>query len=461
MQGIQWMRDWDSALLADEPGLGKTMQAILAARLLWRERRINQMLVICPKSLVPTWIAEIRKWWANAISNTDIIDRDPRWKLCHSATNITIKIINYEKLPGQLTWLQGQTFAHDIIVIDEAQRIKNPDSKTARAVKALNSKRRWALTGTPLENRVADVVSIFDFLLPGLLEDEDPDYVRKRIRHFMLRRRSDEVLKDLPEMFQEDVELELGPRQRDAYDRRESDGVVKLNKKGDKVTVPHVFALITELIQLCNFEPVSGDSVKLDVLRAELEEVIDSNRKALVFSRFVDNRFGIKRIAAGAPPLWGAVQYHGKIPQRMRQETIERLQNDPAVKVMLVNYRVGGLGLNLHAANYVYLFDRWWNPAVEDQAIKRVHRIGQKNKVIVRRFMCTDTIEERIVRKLAEKRRLFAHVIDETKLSPEALGLGGEELFSLFKDLTVRPRQMKSSRSGQRPETSSSGSSGR
>ncbi len=452
--GIKWLHDRDGGLLADEMGLGKTMQAILAARLLWREHEIERVLVICPKVLIPTWLAELRKWWPDVLHNTKVIEGDPQRWLSSMSSGIAFKLINYEKLALHREWLAGQGFAHDLVIIDEAQRIKNAESKTAMAVKALHARRRWALTGTPLENRVEDLVSIMDFVRPrrGFLTCEQrmllsilgtllEDTIRGRVKPHMLRRHTNEVLKDLPPMLVEDVELELGERQRQAYERAECEGVVELNARGDTVTVTHVFALIMRLKQLCNFDAVSGESVKIDGLREDLDELVQSGRKALVFSGFTDERFGVKRIAASLPPDCSPIAFHGGLGDRVRRAVIKSFNEDPAVRVMVLNYRVGGLGLNLHAANYVYLFDRWWNPAVEDQAIKRAHRIGQQDRVIVRRFVCRDTVEERIVAKLAEKRRLFARVNDEAGLSSEAMGFTEEELFSLFRELKVRPKR--------------------
>ncbi|MGH9426231.1 MAG: restriction endonuclease, partial [Terriglobia bacterium] len=217
------------------------------------------------------------------------------------------------------------------------------------------------------------------------------------------------------------------------------------NEKGDSITVTHVFALINKLRQICNFAQGSGESAKAELLLKELEEIVESGRKALIFGQFVDERFGLKRLAKciaesesfrkGTKPL----ELHGGIRPQQRESIQEQFQKDPNHQVLLLNYAVGGVGLNLQAANYVFLFDRWWNPAVEDQAIKRCHRLGQEHKVFAKRFYCKGTIEERILKKLGEKRRLFRHVIDEERPA-DALGLSEEEIFSLF-NLTVRPRR--------------------
>jgi|GEM_PF-696183 len=452
--GIGWLRDRDSALLADEMGLGKTMQAIIAARLLWHDDNINRILVICPKPLIDTWLEEIDKWWRAAHPNTHVIDQNPQRYLRLATDNMTIKIINYERLARLVDWVRAKPFSHDLIIIDEAQRIKNPDTSTARAVKALRAKRRWALTGTPLENRVGDVVSIFEFLRPGLLECDDAEYVRERIKPFFLRRRAEEVLKELPQIDDHDIPLELGHKQRRAYDHAERDGVVQLNEKGDTVTFTHVFTLIQRLMQLCNFEPVSGESAKVERIAEDLAEINDNGHKVLLFSQFTSDDFGLKRLAKQLPKECRSdtpveiAQMHGKVPEGQRKASLKRFESDPDLNTMLLQYRVGGSGLNLQAANYVYLFDRWWNPAVEDQAVKRVHRIGQKNKVFVRRLYCKNTIEERILQKLAEKRSIIAQVIDDAslepdRLTPETVGLTEEELFGLFKGLKARPKRLR------------------
>lgn len=211
LAGIKWLYDRHSGLLADEMGLGKTMQAILAARLLWREHRLERILIVCPKALIPNWCRELREWWPNGRDGTRVIEAQSKWWLNIALPAVIIKIINYDKLALLVDWLPHQPFRHDLVIVDEAQRFKNPDTKTARAIRALKTDRRWALTGTPLENRAGDVVSIFDFVRPGLLENDDPDYVGERIKPFMLRRRTQEVLSELPDILIEDIELELGP----------------------------------------------------------------------------------------------------------------------------------------------------------------------------------------------------------------------------------------------------------
>jgi len=189
------------------------------------------------------------------------------------------------------------------------------------------------------------------------------------------------------------------------------------------------------LKQICNFDPLTGQSAKLEQLQADLTEVAESGRKAIVFSQWVQP---LERIAEALQPL-GPLQFHGKVAQRDRQRVLYQFENDSAKHVLLMSYGTGSVGLNLQFANYVFLFDRWWNPAVEDQAINRAHRIGQKDPVFVTRFISQGTIEGRIAEVLEKKRQLFNELIEQNG-APPTLGLTQEEVFSLF-DLKARPRR--------------------
>ena len=172
----------------------------------------------------------------------------------------------------------------------------------------------------------------------------------------------------------------------------EDEGIVHLNELGDTITVQHVFQLVMRLKQICNFDPLTGESAKLEQLLTDMEEVADSGRKAIVFTQWVEPL----QMLAKALAAYGPLQYHGQIPQAERTPILDRFRSDPDCRVLLMSYGTGSVGLNLQFANYVFLFDRWWNPAVEDQAINRAHRIGQKHPVTVTRFLSEDTIEERI-----------------------------------------------------------------
>jgi HJR/Mrr/RecB family endonuclease len=444
LQGVHWLMERRNALLADEMGLGKTMQAILAARLLWRQRKIENILIICPKSLIGNWKREIRKWWAEIADNISEPLADKLWFLRQSGPTVPLKLINYEALARDAVReaLIREDIEHDLVIIDEAQRIKTASSKTSVAVKHLRGRYCWALSGTPLENRAEDLVSIMEFVRPECVRGIQPSAVGRAAKPYILRRRLDDpdVGMQLPPKVDQDVEVELTEAQRRNYDAAEKQRVMQLNAQGESVTVQHVFQLIRYLVQICNFDPSSGESAKMDRLIEDFEEVAESDKKAIVFSQFVSEAFGLKRVSRELTSHSHRVmELHGEITAANREPIIDRFNNSPAERALLVNYTVGGVGLNLQAAAYVFLFDRWWNPAVEDQAIKRAHRYGQKNRVIVRRFFCKNTIEERILSVLRKKRRLFRELIDDER-PHEAMGLTEDELFSLF-DLKVRPNR--------------------
>ena len=249
----------------------------------------------------------------------------------------------------------------------------------------------------------------------------------RTVSDYVLRRTKDQVLTEMPPKLFRDADLELTPQQRETYRMAEEEGVVRLSEMGTGATIQHVFELVLRLKQICNFDPLSGESSKLERLEADLEEIAVSGRKAIIFSQWVAT---IQRLAH-ALRRFGPLEYHGKIPSNQRDAVIRRFREDADAHVILMSYGAGGVGLNLQFANYVFLFDRWWNPAVEDQAINRAHRIGVSGPVTVTRFLVLDTIEERIDRVLQEKRELFDTIFSGAE-GPRKLSLTQQELFGLF-----------------------------
>jgi SNF2 family DNA or RNA helicase len=435
LEGIAFLMPRHAALLADEMGLGKTVQTLLSLRLLFHAGLVQRVLIVCPKPLVFNWCRELRNWSVDLpfeVITGDNAARRRTWLV----SNCPLKLVNYEILTRDAAILEEEPVRFDVVVLDEAQRIKNRESKTAQAARAIRRSRSWALTGTPIENRPDDLVNIFAFVDADRIPPETPArQLPKYTADCILRRTKEDVLTDMPPKVIRDAVLELTPAQRESYDLAEKDGIIRLNELGDTISVQHVFELVMRLKQICNFDPATGESAKLERLQADLEEVADSGRKAIIFSQWVSPL----EVLARELGALGVVQFHGKVPAKERGAVLERFRNDPKVHVILMSYGTGSVGLNLQFANYVFLFDRWWNPAVEDQAIGRAHRIGQKNPVIVTRFMTQGTIENRIAEVLDAKRRLFEEVLAQNG-PPPRLGLDEDEIFGLF-DIRSRPKR--------------------
>ncbi|XZE22587.1 DEAD/DEAH box helicase [Pirellulaceae bacterium SH449] len=427
MEGIAFLFPRAAAVLADEMGLGKTMQAITTIRMLLLSNELSNVLLICPKPLVTNWVREFRQWAPEipvAVIEGDAHRRHFIW----SNPQAPVKIANYELMMRDRDQIDNGNLQFDLVVLDEAQRIKNRNSTTSEIVRSIPRKRSWALTGTPIENSTEDLVSIFEFLSPGYLNDDmHLKSLGKASRDYVLRRTKDKVLTDMPPKLFRAADLDLTPEQRLSYKSAEEEGVVQLNELGESVTIQHVFELVLRLKQICNFDPLTGASAKYERLEADLEEIAASGQKAIVFSQWVDTLNILEERLAKYNPI----QYSGRVPSSKRDGVIDQFKNDPKTKVILMSYGAGAVGLNLQFCHYVFLFDRWWNPAVEDQAINRAHRLGVKQAVTVTRMMSTETIEERIHNVLEEKRELFQSLFAETGV-PRSMGLSQKEIFGLF-----------------------------
>ncbi len=416
-------------------GLGKTAQVIIALRLLFNAGLIRNALVVCPKSLVINWTRELRTWGEDIPFEVVVGDTAAR-KATWFGSKCPLKLVNYELLTRDADFVLDDRVEFDVVVLDEAQRIKNRESKTARVVRAVHRDRSWAMTGTPVENRMEDLVNIFAFLDPDRIPPGTPAKMLPALTaEYIIRRTKEDVATDIPPRIIRDAHLELSPAQRDAYDLAEREGVVHLNALGDTITVQHVFELVMRLKQICNFDPRTGQSAKLEQLLADMDEVAECGRKAIVFSQYVEP---LERLAVALRPF-GPLQYHGRVPHAERQTILDRFKTDPARHVLLMSYGTGSVGLNLQFTNYVFLFDRWWNPAVEDQAINRAHRLGQKDPVFVTRFVSQQTIEGRIAVILERKRQLFSELLEQNG-PPPALGLTEADVFGLF-DIRARPKR--------------------
>ena len=395
-EGVAFLYPRHAAILADEMGLGKTMQAITAIRLLLRRGEVRSVLLVCPKPLVTNWQRRVPALGAGGAGAGDRRRSGParlamavaRRAACESPTTKSSSATARFSTAKVLISLREMTRVGRTQRFGDAavrslrpgrpRRIaadQEPRQHHQQVVRGLARRRSWALTGTPVENSAEDLVGIFEFLAPGFLSPEmKPRKMGRAASDYVLRRTKDKVLTELPPKMFRDAELELSPEQRETYRLAEEEGVVRLTEMGDSATIQHVFELVLRLKQICNFDPATGASAKLERLEADLEEVAASGRKAIVFSQWVGTIERARQLAAAVRPAANITARFANSPAAT--PSIRRFRDDPSAHVLLMSYGAGAVGLNLQFASYVFLFDRWWNPAVEDQAINRAHRIG-------------------------------------------------------------------------------------
>ena len=433
-EGVQALLDSDRLLLADDMGLGKTVQAIAALRILHAQGAISSCLVAAPASVLDQWRREIDKWapeLSAIIIRGPVSDRAWQW-----AARVDVTLVSYDTLRadfGGRAPAAVRTKRWDVVVADEAQRIKNRND-TSDTLKKLRRTRSWALTGTPIENHEEELASILEFV-----DHDDPGAPKRyrpgvellaRHRELQLRRKKIDVLDDLPPKQVRKVPIALNPRQRNSYDKAERDGIVYLKSLGAEVSVRHVLELITRLKQICNADPQTGGSSKLEDIRDRLVQLTAQGHRALVFSQYTNDVSGVAA-AAGYLREFNPLTLTGATRQEDRTAILDLFKTDDAHKVLVLSLRAGGLGLNLQQASYVFHLDRWWNPAVERQAEDRSYRIGQTVKVNVIAYSCTGTIEERIDAILEHKQRLFDELVDDVSLDLSAR-MNRDELLGLF-----------------------------
>jgi superfamily II DNA or RNA helicase len=422
------------AVLADDMGLGKTVQALVW--LLWlRERTpdLGPALVVCPASVVHNWAREAEKF-APALRVALLTSGTRRHALLAEAESHDLLVTNYALLRRDLeSWRKVPL---GVAILDEAQNVKNPDAAVSRAALALGARHRLALTGTPLENRALDLWSIMTFVNPGLLgprsvfaarfdRPDAPAHTRRllaaRLRPALLRRMKQQVAKDLPERIEERRDCEMHPAQRRLYlaELTRSRELLQGLAAGPEGLAQHrieILAALTRLRQICCHPALTGagpaaGSGKFDALWEILEPLLEEGHKVLVFSQFVRCLDLLEKEMESR-----GIAYHvltGQTQTKKREEVVERFQSDERPGVFLVSLKAGGTGLNLTAASYVVLFDPWWNPAVEAQAIDRTHRIGQTRTVIAYRLLTRGTLEEKIWELQQRKAALARDILGE------------------------------------------------
>lgn len=445
--GLNWLNFLDDfnfgACLADDMGLGKTIQ-ILAFILSQREKTPhNTNLVVVPASLIFNWKAEIKKF-APSIKVKTIYGND-RVKTTDNFDRFEVILTSYGTLLSDIRFLKDYRFNY--IFLDESQNIKNPESQRYKAVRMLQSRNKVAITGTPIENNTFDLYGQLSFACPGLFgskqqfadlystpidqfkDKKRAEELQRKIRPFILRRTKEQVAKELPDKTEIILYCEMGDEQREVYEanKKEIQDFI-MNKSEDELpkSSMHVLKSITQLRQICNSAALLADgksylqaSSKIEVLLEQIQDKAGQH-KILVFSQFVGMLNLIKKRLETA-----GIKYEYLTGQiKNREEVVQSFQNNNDISVFLISLKAGGTGLNLTEADYVYLVDPWWNPAVENQAIDRAYRIGQHKNVMAVRLICPDTIEEKIMKLQATKKDLVKNLIQTDG--------------SLFKNLTKK-----------------------
>jgi superfamily II DNA or RNA helicase len=455
-QGLSWLKFihdlGTGGILADDMGLGKTVQTIALLLLEKQENKDIRVLIVAPTSVVTNWMREIERFGKTL--TTALWHGAGRKEQQKELTSANVIITSYALLRRDIDLLTKLQL--DYVILDEAQAIKNPHSATAQAAKELTPSRRLALTGTPIENRLTEIWSIFDFVSPGILPplpkfeerfsrpiDQGDSKAAARLKAiihpFILRRTKLEVAKDLPAKIESDKVIDLAPEQRGIYTQvlREVRAQVmgELDRVGVAKSQLHILAGLTKLRQAACDPRLLGlprefsheDSAKVMAFRELIEEAEAGGHRVLVFSQFVSM---LKILKSALDEDRVRYEYLDGSTQD-RAERIDRFQNDPTIPVFLISLKAGGSGLNLTAADTVIHFDPWWNPAVEDQASDRAHRIGQKKVVTVYRLVAAGTIEEKILELKEKKKELVSTVLAED--SGGAKKLSRTDLDELFK----------------------------
>ena len=434
--GVRWLHMLSElglgACLADDMGLGKTVQVL--ALLLAKKSKASAhppSLIVAPASLLANWAAELARFAPSLrvlVAHTAFTPAVEIERAAKHLSRTDVVITSYGSVL-RMTWLAESQWR--LLVLDEAQAIKNPGARQTRAVKKLHAHARIALTGTPVENRLSDLWSIFDFLNPGLLGSAKefgaftkrlstrPEQryrpLRDLVRPYILRRlKTDKsVISDLPDKIEVKAFCRLSRRQAALYEQSVSElGASLLDAKGIQ-RKGVVLAFLTRFKQICNHPSqwlgdgryAEADSGKLGRLREVAEVVAAKQEKMLVFTQFRELTEPLAGFLASVFGRLGCV-LHGGTPVGKRRQLVERFQQDESVPFMVLSLKAGGTGLNLTAATHVVHFDRWWNPAVEDQASDRAFRIGQTRHVLVHKFVCRGTLEEQIDTLIESKRQL-------------------------------------------------------
>lgn len=427
-------------ILADEMGLGKTIQTLAFLS----SRKDKKSIVITPTSLIFNWKNEFEKFAPEIRLGIAYGSKSTRDKIIENINEYDVILTSYSTYRNDIEKYEDMSF--DFCIIDEAQNIKNPDSIISKSIKKINAKVRFALTGTPLENNLLELWSIFDFIMPGYLynkkkfekifsnNQKNINDLKQLIKPFMLRRTKKEVIEELPDKIEQKFFVEMEKEHKRVY--KSFVNLIKrriIENNEDNMTV---FSYLTKLRQLSIAPEIivknyNGKNSKLDMLINIIKE--NNDRKILVFSQFtkvlnlIGNRLECENISFS--------YIDGKTDAKKRLQLVEEFNNTDKNRVFLISLKAGGIGLNLTSASMVIHFDPWWNPAVEDQASDRAHRFGQKNVVDVIKLITKNTVEEKVIAMQEDKKELIGDIINTNLESEICLNkLTRDEIIDLFEE---------------------------
>ena len=437
LEGVRWLERlrlmFLNGILADDMGLGKTLQAIVALTQHIKKKTSGRSLIVCPTSLLYNWKEEFAKF--NPKFRVSVVDGIPsnRKKLIEQKENVDVMVTSYTLLQKDIEHYKMINFTY--VILDEAQHIKNRGTRNAKSVKMVQAEHRLILSGTPIENSLDELWSLFDFLMPGFLGSYDRfiekyirvsgkeqtknlEYLRKKVSPFILRRMKIDVLDDLPPVSELVYHCQLSDVQQElyrSYAQSARDELVKLVQRDgfDRVQI-HVLATLTRLKQICCHPAIfakekaePGDSAKYEMLLDLLQTLVEGKHKTVIFSQYT-RMLQIMREDFEARGIRFAY-LDGSSKNRL--EVVKQFNEDASISVFLVSLKAGGTGLNLVGADTVIHYDMWWNPAVESQATDRVHRLGQKNSVSAYKLITLGTIEEKIAEMQKKKKGLVKKVV--------------------------------------------------
>ncbi len=437
LEGVKWLERLRSmylnGILADDMGLGKTLQAIVAISQHNKKKKAAPAIIVCPTSLLYNWKEEFAKF--NSSLKTAVVDGIPtnRKKIIENVQDYDVVITSYTLLQKDIE--NYKTIAFSYAILDEAQRIKNRGTRNAKSVKMVQADHRLILSGTPIENSLDELWSLFDFLMPGFLSTyerfvekyvrvtgaeltQNLDYLKKKVSPFILRRMKSDVLDDLPPVSEIVYHCQLSEVQQElyrSYAQSARDELVKLVQRDgfDRVQI-HVLATLTRLKQICCHPAIfakekaePGDSAKYDMLLDLLQSLVEGKHKTVIFSQYTR----MLQIMKEDFEQMGIRFAYLDGSSKNRLEVVKKFNEDESISVFLVSLKAGGTGLNLVGADTVIHYDMWWNPAVESQATDRVHRLGQKNSVSAYKLITLGSIEEKIAEMQKRKKGLVKKVV--------------------------------------------------